>query len=266
MALLDRMSAQFGAGLTDAFDTIVRGSAHILPALAAAVVVSAVTWVAARLVFGGVRRVLARRSTQAHVDLLVARFFAGGVVAVGAVAALAVLGVSLTALVASLGLAGLTLGFALRDVLANTVSGVLLLLQCPFTIGDTISVAGVEGAVEDVRVRDTVLRMPDGRRAYVPNTAVFNGTVINLSSRTMEDFEFVLRLPEDADASSVRTCVLTAILATPGVGREPAPTVRVVPFSTDRVRLSVHAWVDSRAADVDAVKVAALAAARSALK
>ena len=264
--MIERMSAQFDAGLTEAFDTVVRGSARLVPALAAAMVVGGITWIAARLVFAGVRRVMARRSTQAHVDLLVARFFAGAVVAVGGVAMLAVLGVSLTALVASLGLAGLTLGFALRDVLANTVSGVLLLLQFPFTIGDTISVAGSEGAVVDVRVRDTILRMPDGRRVYVPNTAVFNGTVVNISSRSAVEFEIVLRAPAEADPTAARTYVLAAVAATPGVVREPAPMVSVASAPSDRLRLVARAWADAGAADVDAVRATALAAARLALQ
>ena len=263
--MLDRVSAQFGAGLLEALDTVVRGSARLLPALAAALVVALLTWVAARLVFVGTRKVMARRSTQAHVDLLIARSSSVAVVAVGAVAALAVLGVSLTALVASLGLAGVTLGFALRDVLANTVSGVLLLLQCPFTIGDTICVAGSEGAVEDVRIRDTVLRMPDGRRVYVPNTAVFNGTVVNISSRTAQDFEIVLRTGAAGDPARTRECVLASVSAVAGVLAEPAPSASVSAASLDRVRVDVRAWVDPRVADVDAVKATALTAARSAL-
>ena len=263
--MLDRMSAQFSSGLTEAFDSIVRGAAHLLPALAAALVVAALTWIVARLVFAGTRKVLARRSTQAHVDLLLARFSSGSVVAVGTVAALAVLGVNLAALVASVGLAGLTLGFALRDVLANTVSGVLLLLQCPFTIGDNISVAGCEGVVEDVRVRDTVLRMPDGGRAFVPNTTVFNGTVVNLSSQTFKPFEVAVRLTADADLAKARASVLAAVAASEGVAGSPAPTATVASATADRARIIAHGWVDSRTADVDAVKTGALAAARSAV-
>jgi len=96
------------------------------------------------------------------------------------------------AMAASLGLVGLTLGFALRDVLSNSLSGVMLLVQRPFSIGDTISVAGHKGEVEDVRVRDTVLRTSDGWTAYVPNMTVFNAVVLNSSTSRLRRFEITV--------------------------------------------------------------------------
>jgi small-conductance mechanosensitive channel len=169
----------FVTRISVAFADIFNGIAAKAPALLASAIVVLLTWVVGRAVFSITQRVLARRSTAAHVDVIVARFARACVVALGIVVALAILGVDLTALATSLGLVGVTMGFALKDVLANSVSGILLLLQRPFAIGDTVAVAGVEGAVEDVRVRDTVLRLSDGRRAYVPNTTVFNEVVVN---------------------------------------------------------------------------------------
>ena len=112
---------------------------------------------------------LARTSTQAHVDLLVARTVRWTVLAIGVVVTpWRSLGVNVGALVTSLGLVGLTLGFALRDVLANSVAGVMLLMQRPFTIGDTIVVGGDRGRRRR-RARSRHRAAHAGRPARVPS-------------------------------------------------------------------------------------------------
>jgi small conductance mechanosensitive channel len=248
-----------------AFTAVAQGLADRIPALLAAAIVLVLTWLVARIVFGITRRVLARRSTAGHVDLFVARFVKGCVYAIGAVVALGVLGIDLTALAASLGLASLTLGFALRDVLANSVSGVMLLLQRPFRIGDSISVAGVDGVVEDVRIRDTVVRIPDGRRAYVPNTTVFNDVVVNSSDRTQRRFEIALFAPVDADLGRACEAVRDAVASTAAVLDEPSAEASVATIGTAWARIVAHGWVDTQESGLDATRAEALAAADAAL-
>jgi small-conductance mechanosensitive channel len=174
-------------------------------------------------------------------------------------------GVNLTALAASLGLAGLTLGFALRDVLANSVSGVLLLLQRPFRIGDSIAVAGVEGVVEDVRIRDTVVRMPDGRRAYVPNTMVFDDVVVNASDRTRRRFEVAVFAPVGTDLERACEAVRDAVVSVVSVLDEPVVEVSVAAIGTAWARIVAHGWVDTLESGLDTTRASALMAADAAL-
>jgi small-conductance mechanosensitive channel len=101
---------------------------------------------------------------------------------------------------------------------------------------------------------------------YVPNTAVFNGTVVNVSSRTAQDFEIVLRTAAAGDPTRAREDVLASVAAVSGVLAEPVPSVSVSASNPDRVRFEIHAWVDPRVADLDAVKASALMAVRSALE
>jgi small-conductance mechanosensitive channel len=255
----------FADRIARAFAGTAGGIADRMPAILAAAVVVLITWLAGRLTFSVTRRVLARRSTAGHVDVLVARFARVCVVAIGAVVALGLLGVDLTALAASLGLAGLTLGFALRDVLSNSISGIMLLVQRPFGIGDTISVAGHEGVVEDVRVRDTVLRTCDGRIAFVPNTTVFNDVVLNASVGYLRRFELQLPVVAGGDLAGVCESALRAVAGTPGVLGDPAPGVAVASLGVARARIIATAWVDTRVSGLDAVRTAAMISVRSAL-
>jgi small conductance mechanosensitive channel len=259
------VTLSFADRIARAFAGVAGGIADKMPAILAAVVVLLITWFAGRLTFSITRRVLARRSTAGHVDVLVARLARVCVVALGSVVALGLMGVDLTALAASLGLAGLTLGFALRDVLSNSMSGIMLLVQRPFGIGDTISVAGYEGVVEDVRVRDTVLRTPDGRIAFVPNTTVFNDVVLNASAGYLRRFELQLPVPEGSDLAGVCESTLSAVSGTPGVLDDPAPDVIVASLGVARSRIVAHGWVDTREGSLDAARTAAMISVRSAV-
>lgn len=257
MSFADRIAA--------AFSSVIGDLADRTPAILAAVLVLLVTWVAGRLTFAATRRVLARRSTAGHVDVLVARFARACVVTLGVVVALALIGVDLTAMAASLGLVGLTLGFALRDVLSNSMSGIMLLVQRPFSIGDTISVAGQEGVVEDVRVRDTVLRTADGRTAYVPNTTVFNDVVLNSSTTHIRRFEIELPANVGTDPGAACEAVLRALAGTLGVLEDPAPDASVASLGPHRARIVAHGWVDTHGSGLDATRTAALLAVHATL-
>ncbi len=258
---MTEVSLSFVGRIGAAFTQVVGGLADKTPSIAAALVVIVLTWLAGRITFAATRRVLSQRSTAAHVDVFVARFARAGVIALGLVVSLGIVGVDLTALVASLGLVGLTLGFALRDVLANSVSGVLLLLQRPFTIGDSIAVAGVEGPVEDIRVRDTVVRLADGRRAYVPNTTVFNEVVINASHDKLRRFEVCVTVPAGMEPLAALEQVRMAVSAVPDVLPEPEPDAVLSFVGSTRARIVAHGWVDTGSTGLDGARSAALLAA-----
>lgn len=114
------------------------------------------------------------------VDEALARFLIRAVritlVALGVVTALGTLGIDVSAIVAGLGLTGLALGIALKDIVSNAVSGVMLLLFRPFRHKDRIKVGDFEGMVCDIDLRYTHLRT-DGKVIFVPNSMMFANAV-----------------------------------------------------------------------------------------
>jgi small-conductance mechanosensitive channel len=216
-----------------------------VPVVIEAVVVLVLFWLGARLVRGSLRRVLARTSTEGHVDLVVARLAYVGVMALGIVTGLGMLGVSVAALVTGLGLAGFALGFAFKDILGNFLAGIMLLFQRPFTLGDQVRIDSVEGTVENIRVRDTVLRAPDGTLAYLPNEKVFTATIVNVSSPSVRRAEVVVSVDSSADlALAVRTAADT-LAGHEAALDEPAPDVLVTALADGAVRLACRFWVDT---------------------
>ncbi len=111
-----------------------------------------------------------------YVLKVIGRALSFGLVLLGGVTALGTMGINVSALVAGLGLTGFALGFGLKDILSNLVSGILILLYRPFSIHDRISVAGMEGTVTDIDLRYTRLEK-EGKAFLIPNAMLITNTI-----------------------------------------------------------------------------------------
>ena len=99
---------------------------------------------------------------------------------------------NVTGLITGVGLAGLTVSLAAQDSASNLFSGLMILLERPFGIGDWIKVGDVEGTVEDLSFRSTKIRALDNSLYVIPNSKVSSATVNNGTNRTKRLFRFTL--------------------------------------------------------------------------
>jgi small-conductance mechanosensitive channel len=159
------------------------------------------------------RRLIAVAAPRVRADtsvvLLLSRLYYYGVLIFGAITALGTAGLNVSALVAGLGLTGFALGFALKDVLSNFVSGVMLLAYRPFHIGDVIEMGEFAGKIESVRIRDTLVRGEDGRLIIIPNTKLVTEVVINHSDARQPARATSLAPPSVPETSTARRRVAT---------------------------------------------------------
>lgn len=125
---------------------------------------------------GGTRQLLQRVRLEQAVVRLVSQVAFYTLVVLGLITGLGTMGVNVSALVASLGLGGFALGFALRDAITNALAGVLVLVYRPFGAGQRISVAGFEGTVREINLRYTVLEA-NGAQQLIPNQILFTHPV-----------------------------------------------------------------------------------------
>lgn len=140
-------------------------------------------WIASA-VFQKVMRRLYERSEPGRQDAirLLSQAAKIGLLAFGVVTALGTIDVDVSALVAGLGLTGFALGFALKDILANLVAGLLILLYRPFKRHDQISVTGFEGEVTEIDLRYTTLET-NGKKFLIPNSTLFTNPISLLETR-----------------------------------------------------------------------------------
>lgn len=131
----------------------------------------------------GAQKSLYRTGAHPNAVLLLGRIIQFGIVILGIIIALAILGVQLSALAAFVGLGTVAITLFLQDIARNLISGVYLLIERPFQIGDTILVSGEQGVIEDIELRTTILRNAAGERVVVPNAVIFTTVVIQKNVR-----------------------------------------------------------------------------------
>jgi small conductance mechanosensitive channel len=197
-----------------------------------------------------VERALRRTSTEAHVHLVVGKLAYFGTILAGLVTGLSIAGVNLAVMVGSLGLASVGLGFALSDILSNFVAGIALLLEHPFTRGDYIITRDAQGTVQDIRVRATVLRTPDGQKVLIPNKLLFTDVLTNASATNRRRLQAIINIPYTEDTARIRELLLEATVEVEGVEAEPAPQLVTQDFGQGALQLMMWFWVDPRATDM----------------
>jgi small conductance mechanosensitive channel len=120
---------------------------------------------------------------------------------------------AVTSLLTAAGVAGIIVGFAVKDVAANLISGVLLLADRPFSLGDVVSAANIQGTVENIALRSTRIRTVDGPVVTIPNSVIAAGAITNFSVNPNRRFELIWTLPLDADADQAKHILLQAAAA-----------------------------------------------------
>lgn len=149
-----------------------------LPKLATALAILLAFWILARVLRAIILRVGRRtHPDQGDVFRLLAQTASVLATVMGVVTALGTLGVNVAALVASLGLAGFALGYALKDALSNLLAGVMLLLHRPFRTGDHITVDKYQGLVTEIDLRYTTLSS-ESETILVPNSILFTQSIL----------------------------------------------------------------------------------------
>jgi len=126
------------------------------------------------------------------------------VIVVAALVTLDNLGVNITAAIASLSIGGLAVGLAAQDTLANLFGAVAIFLDKPFRIGDRITLEGVDGTVENIGLRSTCVRNPDGHLVTIPNKTMGNTIITNVARRPHIKTEMNIGLTYDTPADRVK--------------------------------------------------------------
>jgi small conductance mechanosensitive channel len=238
----------------------------ILPALIAALVVFVVGLFLASLARRIVRQRLAKRTENTQpIALLSQLVYWLIVIAVGAIS-LQMVGFNVTAFLAGLGVAGLTIGFALQDISKNFIAGILMLLQQPFEFGEFIEVGAYSGTVEGIDLRTTQIRTLDGKLVLIPNGEVMVSAITNFSEADKRRVDISTGVAYDSDPDAVRQTAIEAIKGIEGLLDEPAPVVLFENFGSTTMDLSLYFWIDTSATSVVSAKDAGLKAIKAAFE
>lgn len=244
-----RFGAEVVASIRAAFGGVAESAVVVVPRVLAAALVLVAFWAVALAVRWLLRHLFRRVIDDLTVENLLKQVAYYAVWMLGLFVAVDALGLDKKSLATGLGLTGLALGFALKDILSNFVSGLLLLALRPFRVGDQIIVGSTEGTVERVELRATQLRTYDGRVVLVPNAEIFTSRLTNNTAAPIRRASFLVHLGYDVDLPEALRVFLAALQTTPGVLATPAPSVQVPKLGQDDVVVEVRFWADSRRSD-----------------
>ena len=162
---------------------------------------------------------------------------------IGLVNALAAMGVDTAGLLASLGIAGITIGFAARDAFSNLISGILIFVDRPFVIGDLVEVGDFYGRVEHITLRSTRIITSDGKMLAVPNAEIINKTVTSYTNFPHLRLDVKVTVGVSENIANVRQILFDIIANDPDYLTEPPARVVITHLNDYNVALELQAWI-----------------------
>ena len=147
-----------------------------LPKIAGLLIVLAVFIVLSSISKKIILRISDRLKLDQSLSHLFARSSRVALIIIGLITALGTIGIDVSALVAGLGLTGFALGFAMKETISNILSGILILLYRPFSVGDTVKISSHQGEVLSIDLRYTKLAA-EGANVLIPNAKLFTDPV-----------------------------------------------------------------------------------------
>ena len=162
---------------------------------------------------------------------------------VGVLVALSQVGVSVTPMIAGLGVVGFIVGFALQDTLSNFAAGAMILAYRPFDTGDFISAAEVEGTVKKMNLVNTTVVTIDNRVLIIPNSKIWGGVILNFTGQHLRRTDVIYNVSYSEDLDHVQKVLEDLIAADERFLTTPEPIVRVKQFSDSSIDFLVRAYV-----------------------
>ena len=158
-----------------------------------------------------------------------------------------ILGVPMTSVTALLASGGLAIGLAFQGALSNLAGGFLILIFRPFKSGDYIEASGTEGVVRELGIFYTKLTTVDNRVVLIPNGDLMNTNVVNFSAEKTRRVDQSFKITNDIDQDLVIRVLTEAATGTPGVLTEPVPFIRLTGVDDDTYIFTVRVWCETPA-------------------
>ncbi|MDC0662553.1 mechanosensitive ion channel family protein [Marinobacter sp. SS21] len=198
--------------------------------------------VLASLASRGIARVMQARTSRHH-SVMLRRLVFYVVLAIFVMAAMREAGFSLDVLLGAAGILTVAIGFASQTSASNMISGLFLLVERPFELGDYIEVEGTIGEVVGIDMLSVKLRTPDNLYVRIPNETLIKTRVVNRSRFPIRRIDLTVGIAYAEDVERVESLLLGLAKREVCVLQEPKPFVLVTAFAASSVDLQFSFWV-----------------------
>ena len=244
--MVEEIVREISGRLSEVFDPTVIGSLLVSGIIIVIVIVAVFLafyslW---RLLHWTLQPVFSRSSMDETTTIFVNSLVKYSILILGMVIALDSAGIKTSAVLASLGIVGLTIGFAARDSLSNLISGVIIFLDRPFVIGDLVEVDGQYGKVDRITLRSTRIITVDGKMLAVPNLDVVNKTVTSYTNFPHIRIDLQVTIGVEEDIEKARKLLLQ-LAENRNVMEDPSPRVVVQELNDYNILLELQVWIEN---------------------
>lgn len=152
---------------------------------------------------------------------------------------------AVTSILAGAGILGLALAFAFQDIAANFISGIFISLRRPIQIGDIIKIKDYIGKVEEINLRDTVIRTFQGQMVIIPNKEVFQNPIENFSLLGKRRLDLTIGVSYGDDLEKVKLVTLAAVEGMEGLSPDEEVTLFYTEFGDSSINFQIRLWVST---------------------
>lgn len=192
------------------------------------------------------RRVDSAISRLKHLDLqqriLFTKIAKYGVLTIAFASALNELGFNLKVLLGAAGVLTVAVGFAAQTSASNLISGIFLMVEKPFVIGDIVEVAGTKGEVLSIDLLSCKIRMFNNVMVRIPNESMVKSNITNLSYFPVRRVDFKVGVGYSSDMKKVRDLLMKAANAHPLCMSEPEPVFTFEAFGDSSINVLLQVW------------------------
>jgi small conductance mechanosensitive channel len=199
----------------------------------------------ARFVQKGVARAVgsSRVKISRLLETMIAKTSYRLVLIFGILVGLSQVGISLTPLLAGLGVAGFIIGFALQDTLGNFAAGMMILFYRPFDEGDFVEAGGVRGSVSKMSLVSTTILTIDNQTMIVPNSKIWGDVICNRTEQATRRVDLMFGVSYDSDIPKVERIIKEVIDANDKILPDPEPQIKLHELGDSSVNFVVRPWV-----------------------
>lgn len=225
-----------------------RDLTKLLPKLAFAFFIFLLTWLVAKLIMKLSRKILGDRVKSLLLQDVIARGIGFCVFLLGLFIIFKVMGLTTIALtiIGGTGVLGIVIGIAFRDITENLLASVFLSIHHPFRNGDLVEIAGMEGYVQRLTIRSTVLMSLTGNHIQIPNATVYKSNIRNYTINPNRQEFFSIVIGYEEDISKAQEIALKVMEEHPAVLKDPEPLVLVDKLEKASVFLSIYFWLNGQ--------------------
>jgi small conductance mechanosensitive channel len=164
------------------------------------------------------------------------------VMLVGIIVALSMLGIEIAPFIATLGVAGFILGFALQGTLSNFASGLMILIYRPYDVGQIIEAAGIKGIVDSMNLVSTTIKTFDNQIVVIPNGEIWGGVITNVTGSDTRRVDMKFGISYSDDIAKAAKILEDIVSKHELILKEPEPIIRLHELGDSSVNFVCRPW------------------------